>query len=98
MVYALTINADTFPAAKVVSIGQIVNLALPLALTGAGLVFLAITLKAAFDILRGGDNPDTLKKAYSSITTAVIGLAIVISSYLVIQLLGVFLKTNIIPK
>ena len=89
MVYALTIDSTSFPAAKVINIGQIVNLALPLALTGAGLIFLAITLFAAFNILTNGDNPDALKKAYASITTAVVGLIIVIASYLVIKLLGV---------
>ena len=98
MVYALTINPTSFPAAKIANIGQIMNLALPLALTGAGLIFLVITLKAAFDILTNGDNPDALKKAYASITTAVLGLIIVIASFLAIQLLGAVLKTDIIPK
>ena len=98
MVYALTIDSTSFPAAKIVSIGKIVNLALPLAMSGAGLIFLVITLKAAFDILTHGDNPDALKKAYGSITTAILGLIIVIASFLAIQLLGVVLKTDIIPK
>lgn len=98
MVDALTIDSTSFPAAKIDSIGKIVNLALPLALTGAGIVFLIITLKAAFDILRNGDNPDALKKAYGSITTAVVGLMIIILSYLAIKILGVVLKTPIIPK
>jgi len=48
-------------------------------------------LNAAFSILRNGDNPDALKKAYAAITTAVIGLIIVVASYLVIQLLGIVL-------
>ncbi len=98
MVYAFKIDQNSFPAAKITSIGQIVSLALPLAMTGAGLIFLFVTLKAAFDILTHGDNPDALKKAYASIATAVLGLIIVVISYLVIQLLGVVLKTDIIPK
>ena len=99
MVQAFTISPDNFPAAKIVSIRQLTNIALPLAMTGAGLIFLVITLKAAFDILTNGDNPDVLKKAYASITTAVLGLIIVVASYLAIQLLGVVLKTDIIiPK
>jgi len=48
--------------------------------------------------LTNGDNPDAFKKAYTSITTAVIGLIIVVASFLAIQLLGVILKTDIIPK
>ena len=98
MVQAFTINQDSFPAAKVGNIGQIVNLALPLAMTGAGLIFLFVTLNAAFSILRNGDNPDALKKAYGSITTAILGLVIVIASFLVIQILGVVIKTDILPK
>ncbi len=98
MIQAFTISQDNFPAAKIDNIGKIVNLALPLMMTGAGLIFLFITLNAAFNILRNGDNPDALKKAYASITTAVLGLVIVIVSFLVIQILGVVLKTDILPK
>ena len=98
MVNALTIDPTSFPAAKVAKISDIMNLALPLALTGAGLIFLVITLKAAFDILTHGDNPEVLKKAYDSIATAVLGLIIVIASFLAIKLLGIVLNTDIIPK
>jgi len=98
MVQAFTINQDSFPAAKIGSVSKLMNIALPLAMTGGGLIFLFILLKAAFDILTNGDNPDALKKAYTSITTAVIGLIIVVASFLAIQLLGVILKTDIIPK
>lgn len=98
MVHAFTIDPTSFPAAKIGNISQIMNLALPLALTGAGLIFLVMTLYAAFNILTHGDNPDALKKAYASITTAVLGLIIVIASFLAIKLLGAVLNTEIIPK
>ena len=92
MINAFEINPTSFPAAKIVNIGQVVNLVLPLALTGAGLIFLAVLLFAAFNILTHGDNPEALKKAYGSIATAVMGLFIVIISYLVVRLLGVIPK------
>lgn len=98
MVQAFTIDQTSFPAAKIGKISDLTNLALPLVMTGAGLIFLFVTLNAAFSILRNGDNPDALKKAYSSITMAVVGLFIVVGSLLVVQLLGTVLKTNIIPK
>jgi len=98
MVYAFNINPTSFPAAKIGKVSDIMNIALPLAMTGGGLIFLFILLKASFDILTNGDNPDALKKAYASITTSVVGLIIVIASFLAIQLLGVILKTDIIPK
>lgn len=91
MVQAFTIDSTSFPAAKVAKISDLTNLALPLAMAGAGLIFLFVTLNAAFSILRNGDNPDALKKAYAAITYAVLGLIIVVASYLVIQLLGVVL-------
>src|SRR3990167_2164453 len=98
MVYALTIDYTSFPAAKITAISQLINIALPLAMIGGGLIFLVILLRAAFNIMTNGDNPDALKKAYASIGTAILGLVIVIVSYLAIQLLGFVLKTNIIPK
>lgn len=98
MVHAFTIDPTSFPAAKISNFSQIMNLVLPLALTGAGLIFLAMTLYAAFNILTHGDNPDALKKAYGSITTAVLGLIIVVISFLAIKLLGAVLNTEIIPK
>ncbi len=98
MVQAFTIDPTSFPAAKIGNISQIMNLALPLALTGAGLIFLVITLYAAFNILTHGDNPDALKKAYASITTAVLGLIIVIVSFLAVKLIGaLIIGQSIIP-
>ena len=98
MVYGFTIDQNSFPAAKIANVGQIVSLALPLALTGAALVFLVVTLRAAFNILTHGNNPEARTKAYHSIAMAILGLIIVFASYLAIQLLGVVLKTDIIPK
>jgi hypothetical protein len=97
MVYALTIDETTFPAAKINNIGNLLNLALPLALSGAGLIFLAMTLYAAFNILTHGDNPDELKKAYGSIVTSVIGLFIVIFSFIAVQIIGKIIGTQLIP-
>jgi hypothetical protein len=89
MVQAFTIDATSFPPARITSFAQIINVALPLALTGAGLIFLVMTLYAAFNILTNGANPDALKKAYSSITNAVIGLIIVVLSFLAVKLLKI---------
>lgn len=98
MVYAFTIDSTTFPAAKVTTVSQLMNVALPLTLAGAAMIFLAILLYAAFHILTNGDNPDVLKKAYASMTTAVIGLVIVIASFLAVRLIGAMLQTNLLPQ
>jgi len=97
MVYALTIDETSFPAAKFGNIGQILNIALPLVIAGAGMVFLAMALFGAFGIITHGDNPDALKKAYSTITYAAIGLIIVIASFLAVRVIGAIIGANLIP-
>ncbi|PIP14799.1 hypothetical protein COW98_04640 [Candidatus Roizmanbacteria bacterium CG22_combo_CG10-13_8_21_14_all_35_9] len=97
MIYALEINVTTFPTARLSNIGQLMNLLLPLVLAGAGLIFLVMLLKAAFDILSHGDNPDALKKAYGAIATSVIGLFIVIFSFVAVQLIGKIIGAQLIP-
>jgi len=97
MVYALEINPTSFPAAQFSDVSKILNLLLPLVLAGAGLIFLVMLLKAAFDILSHGDNPDILKKAYGSIATSVIGLFLVIFSFVAVRLIGKIIGAQLIP-
>ena len=52
-----------------------------LGLIGAGLVVLLIV--AGFRYMTSGGNPDTNKKALATITSAVIGIAIVLSAYII---------------
>jgi len=96
MVYALTIDKNTFPAAKFSNFGDLLGIVLPLVTAGAGLIFLTMTLMAAFNIIRGGDNPETLKKAYSSIVFSVIGLFLVIVSYLMVKLIGTLIGAQLL--
>lgn len=83
------------PAQKVDSIGTLLNVALPLMMVGAALIFLAMSLYGAFMYLTHGDNPEGLKKAQSTIIFAVIGLFIIIVSFVVVQVIGKILG---IPK
>lgn len=53
-----------------------------------GLAFLMM-LMGAFQILSSGDNPDTLKAGRERLTSAVIGLLIVIFAILLLQIIGV---------
>jgi len=99
MVYAMTIDANTFPAAKFSTVSTLLNIVLPLVMTGAGLIFLSMLLMAAFRIITNGDNAEALKKAYSSMMFSVIGLLIVISSFLVVRVIGSLLGAgNLIPQ
>lgn len=92
MIQAFEINSTTFPAAKITGIPQLVNLGLPIATAVASIIFLVTLLYAGFNIITHGDNPEALKKAYSTMVMAVVGLLIVISSFLAVKLLGVVTK------
>jgi len=98
MLYAIEINEDTFKPARLVNIGQLLNVVLPLMMSGAALIFLIMTLYGAFNLLTHGDNPEGIKKAYSTLVFAVVGLVIVIASFVGVKLIGSLLGVNnIIP-
>ena len=97
MVYALSIDSTTFPAAEFSNISSVLNIVLPLTMAGAAMIFLAMTLMAAFNIITHGDNPDALKKAYSSLIFSVVGILIVISSYLVVRVIGGIIGAQLLP-
>lgn len=97
MVYALDISTKFAPS-KLTTIGQLMNIVLPLMMSGAGLIFLVMLFNGAFNYLRGGDNPEMIKKAFSTMVWAVIGLGIVVSSFVAVKLLGNLLGIqNILP-
>jgi len=97
MVYAQIDIANQFaPAAKVNTISSLLNVALPLLMTGAGLICLVMMLFAGLNIITHGDNPDAIKKAYSTITYSVMGLVIVVISFLAVRLLGKMLGVEML--
>jgi hypothetical protein len=97
MVYAIDIS-QSFAPAKITTIATLLNIVLPLLTTGAGLIFLVMALLGGFNVLTHGDNPDALKKAYGTITYAILGLLIVIISFVAVRLIGKMLNIpNILP-
>lgn len=98
MVYGLEINETTFPTARFANISSLLNIALPLVLAGAALTFLMMSLMSAFNILTHGDNPDVLKKAYASLVFAVVGLIIVIASFVVVRVIGGLIGAQLLPQ
>lgn len=95
MVYAAIEIKDKFAPAKIENIGQIVNLALPIMMTGGAIIFLVMALYGAFLFLTNGANPEGLKKARSTIIFAVIGLIIVVVSFVAVQILGKLLGVEL---
>lgn|GEM_PF-1297286 len=98
MVYGLTIDENIFPAAKFSNMGILLNVALPLVMAGAGLIFLMMMLMGAFNILSHGDNPEAIKKGYATITYSVIGLIIVIASFLAVRVIGAIIGAQLLPQ
>lgn len=94
-VYALTIDENSFPAAKFATLDKLVNLILPLLTTGAALLLLVMLLYGGFIWLTASDNPENLKKAQKTMTFAILGLVIVIASYLIVKLIGIFFKVTL---
>ena len=82
-------NSNTFAPAKLTSISTILNFVIPFITIGAAGAFLFMLLYAAFTWVTAGDNPENLTKAYKIMTYSVLGLVMVIFSYLAIKLIGV---------
>lgn len=85
---ALDISSD-FPIARNFStIGDILNLIIPLITTASAIILLAMFFIGAFTIIRGGDNPEEIKKAKSLFTWAVVGMIVIVASFLIVKLIG----------
>jgi len=98
MIYALDIETSFAPAQKFNNLGQLTTLALNLIMLGSGLIFLVMLFRGAFTLLTQGSSPEGVKKAYGTLTFAIIGLIIVIFSFLAVRLLGKILGIeNILP-
>ncbi len=98
MIYAIDIRESFVPAQHFNDLGDLVNLGLNFITLGAGLIFLVMLFRGAFILLTQGASADGVKKAYETITFAVIGLFVVIFSFLAVKLLGKLLGVdNILP-
>ncbi len=95
MIYALDINQNNFTPAKISSLGTILNVILPLLQVGAALIFLVMLLQAAFTWITAGDKSENLAKAQKQIVFAIIGLAIVVFSFLIVKIIGYFFQVNL---
>lgn len=83
------------PVAKISSLGSILNIVIPFMTVGAGLIFLMMLITGSFMYITSGDNPEGVKKAQATMFSAVAGIVIVISAYLVAKLISWFFKVNL---
>lgn len=95
MIYAININESNFPPAKISNLGTILNVLLPLLQVGAALIFLVMLLQAAFTWITAGDKSENLSKAQKQIVFAIIGLLIVVFSFIFVKVIAYFLQVNL---
>ena len=88
VVYVLNLwDPNVNPIAKFATIGHLVNVILPLLIIGAAILLLVMLLYGGFSWITAGGNPENLGKAQKTMTFAIIGLAIVILSFVVVKLI-----------
>jgi len=92
MIYAIEINPTNFAPAKIATIPTLMKIILPLLMAGAALFFLIILLQTAFKILTAGENKEIVAKSQKTIGFAVLGLIIVVSSFLLVRIISKILQ------
>lgn len=83
------------PAANFQTIADIINILIPTAMIGAGVILFVMIAVSGLSILQSGGNPEKLKKAQGTLTASIAGFAIIIVSYIIIKLLDVILGLNL---
>lgn len=88
------INTTTFPAARFTDISTILNIIVPLLSLGAALIFGTMLIYAAFIILTSAGESDKIKKAKSILTFSIIGLILVTSAFVIVEIVKIITGTN----
>lgn len=86
---ALNIQDVFEPAKKFTSIASLFNIIVPNVIILAGIIFFVITLRAGFILLGSSGNPEQMKKAQKLLTYGVVGLVIILFSYILVKLVPV---------
>ncbi len=82
------------PVAKFDSITSIVNLVIPILMIVGGLASLSMLLLGAYRYLTSEGNPEKISKAQSVIIYAIIGLFIIVASFVITKIIGSVLNVN----
>lgn len=97
-IYRVNKTATTYgpfsKAANKTTLASTLGLVIGIALSILGIIFLVITIMAGFKWMTAEGNESKVEQAKDSITRAVIGLIVVISSYAI----WIFIRDNFIEK
>ena len=94
--YAVDISKDFLPARSFGDIGSILNLFIPLAMTGAAMLGLIMLLWGAYTFLTAGGESENIDKAKKIFTFTIVGFVIIVISYLLVKLIGRILNIDFI--
>ena len=94
------LNATTLPtyfppARSFTTIGGMVNLLVSVLVFGAGIIFLVMLFYAGFIVLTGGGDPEKMTEARNIATYAVVGLVLILTSYLIVRVIGYIFQVDL---
>lgn len=95
-VSAIEINQYTFAPARVVSIGSILNVFIPLVLIGAALLCLGMLFFGGVRWLTAGGSKEQVEQSQQTITWAIAGFVVIALSFFLTKLIA-FITNVAIP-
>jgi ABC-type Fe3+ transport system permease subunit len=82
------------PMAKFGTISAFTNIFIPLMMVSAGFFTLAMLLQGAYKYITSEGNPEKLSKAQNTMVYAVLGLFLVVASYVFTKIIGYIFKVD----
>lgn len=97
--YIAQINATTIPtyfppARYFTSIGALVNTVVPALLLVAAIILLGMLLLAGYRVLTAAGNPDAITEARNTATFAIVGIVVIMLSYLIVRVVSYILGVD----
>lgn len=82
------------PIAKFDSVTTLVNLIVPIMMLVGGIITLSMLLLGAYKYLTSEGNPEKISKAQSVLIYAVLGLFLIVASFVITRIIGYVLKVD----
>lgn len=76
------------PLQGIETVGDVVNIILNFAVPFVGIILTFTFIWAGYDLLTSQGNPDKVKSARAKLTTAIIGVILLVSSFLVVRIVA----------
>ena len=86
----------TYPLATDRTLGDYITPLVSFAVVGAGLIAFLLFLGGGIAMIAGAGNPQQQEKGKSALTAGVIGLALVVSAYWIVQIIEVLTGLNLL--